>query len=85
MSVEPATNEELNAVKELLESHSVDADEGEDLESHESAMKDLEDRFNKRVQELVSQGYTPRKAKRYLNSIAGRQVKKMIRRGKRRK
>jgi polyhydroxyalkanoate synthesis regulator phasin len=63
---------------------------GEDTKMKEPEIQDsseeseLQDRYNKRVDDLVARGgYSPRKARRYLDSIAKKEVKKFLKkRGK---
>lgn len=74
-------NENLGQVEdaELVECES---DEITELEGQglvgEDDLSEVEKRYNERVAELVKQGFTPRKARRYLDSLSRKSVKKFL-------
>ena len=50
--------------------------------SNEQGDNPISDGYKKAFDELISQGYTQRKARRYLDSIARRNLKKFIKKSK---
>jgi hypothetical protein len=53
-------------------------------ELNQKAAKDIEDRYWARVHELQCKGFSRGKARRYLDSLAKKAVKKMVKDGKKR-
>lgn len=43
-----------------------------------SDQESIEKRYNEKVQELIESGFSPRKARRYLDSIAKRKITKFM-------